>query len=134
MCNPFMNYIDIKVLLQQTNFFNYLFFLRYLLPGSTQFLMRSPLYNMKYNSPGMTRSNVLFTSRYGHLWDWMLNGVLSWALYIIAIHLFCLVEPWGSDPYVLFYVYMSYKCVEYIHTCTQVTYKYIYLFIICKKN
>ncbi|KAH0519436.1 Tubulin polyglutamylase TTLL7 [Microtus ochrogaster] len=40
---------------------------RYLLPGSTQFLMRSPLYNMKYNSPGMTRSNVLFTSRYGHM-------------------------------------------------------------------
>ncbi|EDL82440.1 rCG28711 [Rattus norvegicus] len=40
---------------------------RYLLPGSTQFLMRSPLYNMKYNSPGMTRSNVLFTSRYGRL-------------------------------------------------------------------
>nr|XP_048309571.1 tubulin polyglutamylase TTLL7 isoform X1 [Myodes glareolus]XP_048309572.1 tubulin polyglutamylase TTLL7 isoform X1 [Myodes glareolus]XP_048309573.1 tubulin polyglutamylase TTLL7 isoform X1 [Myodes glareolus]XP_048309574.1 tubulin polyglutamylase TTLL7 isoform X1 [Myodes glareolus] len=40
---------------------------RYLLPGSTQFLMRSPLYNMKYNSSGMTRSNVLFTSRYGHL-------------------------------------------------------------------
>ncbi|XP_041503947.1 tubulin polyglutamylase TTLL7 isoform X3 [Microtus oregoni] len=40
---------------------------RYLLPGSTQFLMRSSLYNMKYNSPGMTRSNVLFTSRYGHL-------------------------------------------------------------------
>lgn len=40
---------------------------RYLLPGSTQFLMRSPLYNMKYNSPGMTRSNVLFTSRCGHL-------------------------------------------------------------------
>lgn len=27
----------------------------------------------------------------------------------------------------LFYVYMSYKCVQYIHTCTQVTYKYIYL-------
>lgn len=40
---------------------------RYALPGTTQFLMRSPLYNMKYNSPGMTRSNVLFTSRYGHL-------------------------------------------------------------------
>ncbi|CAO2600403.1 Tubulin polyglutamylase TTLL7 [Lemmus lemmus] len=40
---------------------------RYLLPGNAQFLMRSPLYNMKYNSPGMTRSNVLFTSRYGHL-------------------------------------------------------------------
>uniref|UniRef100_A0A8C6GMX1 Tubulin tyrosine ligase-like family, member 7 n=1 Tax=Mus spicilegus TaxID=10103 RepID=A0A8C6GMX1_MUSSI len=40
---------------------------RYLLPGSTQFLMRSSLYNMKYNSPGMTRSNVLFTSRYGRL-------------------------------------------------------------------
>ncbi|XP_036045374.1 tubulin polyglutamylase TTLL7 [Onychomys torridus] len=40
---------------------------RHLLPGSTQFLMRSSLYNMKYNSPGMTRSNVLFTSRYGHL-------------------------------------------------------------------
>ncbi|XP_075837229.1 tubulin polyglutamylase TTLL7 isoform X1 [Microtus pennsylvanicus] len=40
---------------------------RYLLPGSAQFLMRSPLYNMKYNSPGMTRSNVLFTSRYGRL-------------------------------------------------------------------
>ncbi|XP_055470345.1 tubulin polyglutamylase TTLL7 isoform X2 [Psammomys obesus] len=37
------------------------------LPGTTPFLMRSPLYNMKYNSPGMTRSNVLFTSRYGHL-------------------------------------------------------------------
>nr|XP_051713490.1 tubulin polyglutamylase TTLL7 isoform X1 [Oryctolagus cuniculus]XP_051713491.1 tubulin polyglutamylase TTLL7 isoform X1 [Oryctolagus cuniculus] len=40
---------------------------RYLLPGSTQFFMRTPTFNMKYNSPGMTRSNVLFTSRYGHL-------------------------------------------------------------------
>lgn len=36
---------------------------RYLLPGSTQFFMRSPVYNFKYNSPGMTRSNLLFTSR-----------------------------------------------------------------------
>ncbi|XP_023607552.1 tubulin polyglutamylase TTLL7 [Myotis lucifugus] len=40
---------------------------RYLLPGCTQFFMRSPVYNLKYCSPGMTRSNVLFTSRYGHL-------------------------------------------------------------------
>lgn len=40
---------------------------RYLLPGSTQFFMRTPTYNLKYSSPGMTRSNVLFTSRYGHL-------------------------------------------------------------------
>ncbi|XP_059545040.1 tubulin polyglutamylase TTLL7 isoform X2 [Myotis daubentonii] len=40
---------------------------RYLLPGCTQFFMRSPVYNLKYSSPGMTRSNVLFTSRYGHL-------------------------------------------------------------------
>ncbi|XP_004841438.1 tubulin polyglutamylase TTLL7 isoform X1 [Heterocephalus glaber] len=40
---------------------------RYLLPGSTQFFMRTPTYNMKYSSSGMTRSNVLFTSRYGHL-------------------------------------------------------------------
>lgn len=40
---------------------------RYLLPGSTQFFMRTPTFNLKYNSPGMTRSNVLFTSRYGHL-------------------------------------------------------------------
>lgn len=40
---------------------------RYLLPGSTQFFMRSPVYNLKYSPPGMTRSNVLFTSRYGHL-------------------------------------------------------------------
>ncbi|XP_002751053.1 tubulin polyglutamylase TTLL7 [Callithrix jacchus] len=40
---------------------------RYLLPGSTQFFLRTPTYNLKYNSPGMTRSNVLFTSRYGHL-------------------------------------------------------------------
>ncbi|XP_059545041.1 tubulin polyglutamylase TTLL7 isoform X3 [Myotis daubentonii] len=39
----------------------------YLLPGCTQFFMRSPVYNLKYSSPGMTRSNVLFTSRYGHL-------------------------------------------------------------------
>uniref|UniRef100_A0A287D1T7 Tubulin tyrosine ligase like 7 n=1 Tax=Ictidomys tridecemlineatus TaxID=43179 RepID=A0A287D1T7_ICTTR len=39
---------------------------RYLLPGSTQFFMRTPIYNTKYNSPGMTRSNILFTSRYGH--------------------------------------------------------------------
>lgn len=35
---------------------------RYLLPGSTQFFMRTPIYNAKYNSPGMTRSSVLFTS------------------------------------------------------------------------
>nr|XP_017533803.1 tubulin polyglutamylase TTLL7 isoform X1 [Manis javanica]XP_036868402.1 tubulin polyglutamylase TTLL7 isoform X1 [Manis javanica]XP_036868403.1 tubulin polyglutamylase TTLL7 isoform X1 [Manis javanica] len=42
-------------------------FYRYLLPGSTQFFMRTPTYNLKYSSPGMTRSNVLFTSRYGHL-------------------------------------------------------------------
>ncbi|CAK6441284.1 unnamed protein product [Pipistrellus nathusii] len=35
---------------------------RHLLPRST-FFMRSPVYNLKYNSPGMTRSNVLFTSR-----------------------------------------------------------------------
>ncbi|XP_014394734.1 PREDICTED: tubulin polyglutamylase TTLL7 isoform X2 [Myotis brandtii] len=40
---------------------------RYLLPGCTQFFIRSPVYNLKYSSPGMTRSNVLFTSRYGHL-------------------------------------------------------------------
>uniref|UniRef100_A0A452R4A3 Tubulin tyrosine ligase like 7 n=1 Tax=Ursus americanus TaxID=9643 RepID=A0A452R4A3_URSAM len=40
---------------------------RYLLPGSTQFFMRTPAYTLKYSSPGMTRSNVLFTSRYGHL-------------------------------------------------------------------
>ncbi|KAM9107901.1 tubulin polyglutamylase TTLL7 isoform 3-T4 [Megaptera novaeangliae] len=40
---------------------------RYLLPGSTQFFMRTPTYNLKYSSPGMARSNVLFTSRYGHL-------------------------------------------------------------------
>ncbi|XP_019503248.1 PREDICTED: tubulin polyglutamylase TTLL7 [Hipposideros armiger] len=40
---------------------------RYLLPGSTQFFMRTPTYNLKYNSPGMTRSSVLFTPRYGHL-------------------------------------------------------------------
>ncbi|XP_060267219.1 tubulin polyglutamylase TTLL7 isoform X7 [Ovis aries] len=40
---------------------------RYLLPGSTQFFMRTPSYNLKYSSPGMARSNVLFTSRYGHL-------------------------------------------------------------------
>uniref|UniRef100_A0A8C5LB01 Tubulin tyrosine ligase-like family, member 7 n=1 Tax=Jaculus jaculus TaxID=51337 RepID=A0A8C5LB01_JACJA len=40
---------------------------RYLLPGSTQFFMRSPLYSTKYNSLGLTRSSVLFTSRYGHL-------------------------------------------------------------------
>ncbi|XP_060058230.1 tubulin polyglutamylase TTLL7 isoform X4 [Erinaceus europaeus] len=40
---------------------------RYLLPGSTQFFMRTPNYNLKYSSPGMTRANVLFTSRYGHL-------------------------------------------------------------------
>uniref|UniRef100_A0A8C7ENC5 Tubulin tyrosine ligase like 7 n=1 Tax=Neovison vison TaxID=452646 RepID=A0A8C7ENC5_NEOVI len=40
---------------------------RYLLPGSTQFFMRTPTYTLKYSSPGMTRSNVLFTSRYGHL-------------------------------------------------------------------
>ncbi|KAM9686652.1 tubulin polyglutamylase TTLL7 isoform 1-T1 [Trichechus inunguis] len=40
---------------------------RYLLPGSTQFFMRTPTYNWKYSSPGMTRSNVLFTPRYGHL-------------------------------------------------------------------
>ncbi|XP_006732576.2 tubulin polyglutamylase TTLL7, partial [Leptonychotes weddellii] len=40
---------------------------RYLLPGSTQFFMRTPNYILKYSSPGMTRSNVLFTSRYGHL-------------------------------------------------------------------
>ncbi|XP_066124901.1 tubulin polyglutamylase TTLL7 isoform X1 [Saccopteryx bilineata] len=40
---------------------------RYLLPGSTQFFMRTPTFNLKYGSPGMTRSNVLFTSRYGHL-------------------------------------------------------------------
>ncbi|XP_049735577.1 tubulin polyglutamylase TTLL7 isoform X2 [Elephas maximus indicus] len=40
---------------------------RYLLPGSTQFFMRTPTYNWKYTSPGMTRSNVLFTPRYGHL-------------------------------------------------------------------
>lgn len=40
---------------------------RYLLPGSTQFIMRTPSYSLKYSSPGMTRSNVLFTSRYGHL-------------------------------------------------------------------
>ncbi|XP_020138253.1 tubulin polyglutamylase TTLL7 isoform X2 [Microcebus murinus] len=40
---------------------------RYLLPGSTQFFMRTPNYSLKYNSPGTTRSNVLFTSRYGHL-------------------------------------------------------------------
>ncbi|XP_063480270.1 tubulin polyglutamylase TTLL7 isoform X1 [Symphalangus syndactylus] len=40
---------------------------RYLLPGSTQFFLRTPTYNLKYNSPGMTRSSVLFTSRYGHL-------------------------------------------------------------------
>nr|XP_025727796.1 tubulin polyglutamylase TTLL7 isoform X1 [Callorhinus ursinus]XP_025727797.1 tubulin polyglutamylase TTLL7 isoform X1 [Callorhinus ursinus] len=40
---------------------------RYLLPGSTQFFMRTPNYTLKYSSPGMTRSNVLFTSRYGHL-------------------------------------------------------------------
>ncbi|XP_033287464.1 tubulin polyglutamylase TTLL7 isoform X5 [Orcinus orca] len=39
----------------------------YLLPGSTQFFMRTPTYNLKYSSPGMARSNVLFTSRYGHL-------------------------------------------------------------------
>uniref|UniRef100_A0A8I3MK37 Tubulin tyrosine ligase like 7 n=1 Tax=Canis lupus familiaris TaxID=9615 RepID=A0A8I3MK37_CANLF len=38
-----------------------------LLPGSTQFFMRTPTYTLKYSSPGMTRSNVLFTSRYGHL-------------------------------------------------------------------
>ncbi|XP_055979636.1 tubulin polyglutamylase TTLL7 [Sorex fumeus] len=35
---------------------------RYLLPGSSQFFMRTPTYNFKYNSPGMTRSSVLFTS------------------------------------------------------------------------
>ncbi|XP_029804357.1 tubulin polyglutamylase TTLL7 isoform X4 [Suricata suricatta] len=40
---------------------------RYLLPGSTQFFMRTPTYTLKYSSPGMTRSSVLFTSRYGHL-------------------------------------------------------------------
>nr|XP_015096169.2 tubulin polyglutamylase TTLL7 [Vicugna pacos] len=40
---------------------------RYLLPGSTQFFMRTPTYNLKYSSPGMARSSVLFTSRYGHL-------------------------------------------------------------------
>lgn len=40
---------------------------RYLPPGSIQFFMRTPAYNMKYSSSGMTRSNVLFTSRYGHL-------------------------------------------------------------------
>uniref|UniRef100_A0A4X1UWS7 Tubulin tyrosine ligase like 7 n=2 Tax=Sus scrofa TaxID=9823 RepID=A0A4X1UWS7_PIG len=40
---------------------------RYLLPGSTQFFLRTPTYNLKYSSPGMARSNVLFTSRYGHL-------------------------------------------------------------------
>ncbi|XP_053448102.1 tubulin polyglutamylase TTLL7 isoform X3 [Nycticebus coucang] len=40
---------------------------RYLLPGSTPFFMRTPSYNLKYNSPGMTRSHLLFTSRYGHL-------------------------------------------------------------------
>ncbi|XP_045691575.1 tubulin polyglutamylase TTLL7 [Phyllostomus hastatus] len=40
---------------------------RYLLPSSTQFFMKTPTYNLKYSSPGMTRSNVLFTSRYGHL-------------------------------------------------------------------
>uniref|UniRef100_H0VF21 Tubulin tyrosine ligase like 7 n=1 Tax=Cavia porcellus TaxID=10141 RepID=H0VF21_CAVPO len=40
---------------------------RYLLPGSTQFFMRTPTYNMKYNTSGMTRSSVLFTSRYSHL-------------------------------------------------------------------
>uniref|UniRef100_A0A8C0N540 Tubulin tyrosine ligase like 7 n=1 Tax=Canis lupus familiaris TaxID=9615 RepID=A0A8C0N540_CANLF len=38
-----------------------------LLPGSTQFFMRTPTYTLKYSSPGMTRSSVLFTSRYGHL-------------------------------------------------------------------
>ncbi|XP_024907873.1 tubulin polyglutamylase TTLL7 isoform X1 [Pteropus alecto] len=40
---------------------------RYLLPGSTQFFMRTPTYNLKYSSPGMTHSSVLFTSRYDHL-------------------------------------------------------------------
>ncbi|KAM5256322.1 tubulin polyglutamylase TTLL7 isoform 2-T2 [Ctenodactylus gundi] len=40
---------------------------RYLLSGSTQFFMRTPAYNMKYSSSGMTHSNVLFTSRYDHL-------------------------------------------------------------------
>ncbi|XP_020041206.2 tubulin polyglutamylase TTLL7 isoform X1 [Castor canadensis] len=40
---------------------------RYLLPGSNQFLLKTPGYTMKYSSPGMTRSNALFTSRYGHL-------------------------------------------------------------------
>ncbi|XP_045147986.1 tubulin polyglutamylase TTLL7 [Echinops telfairi] len=39
---------------------------RYLLPGSAQFFMRTSTYNWKYSSPGMTRSNVLFTPRYGH--------------------------------------------------------------------
>uniref|UniRef100_A0A8C6QZQ1 Tubulin polyglutamylase TTLL7 n=1 Tax=Nannospalax galili TaxID=1026970 RepID=A0A8C6QZQ1_NANGA len=40
---------------------------RHLVPGSTQFFMRSSLYNTKYSSSAMTRSNVLFTSQYGHL-------------------------------------------------------------------
>ncbi|KAG8519467.1 Tubulin polyglutamylase TTLL7 [Galemys pyrenaicus] len=35
--------------------------------GGAQFFMRTPSYNLKYNSPGITRSSVLFTSRYGHL-------------------------------------------------------------------
>ncbi|XP_042539045.1 tubulin polyglutamylase TTLL7 isoform X1 [Dipodomys spectabilis] len=39
---------------------------RYLLPGSTQYFMRTPSCHMRYSSSGMTRSNALFTPRYGH--------------------------------------------------------------------
>uniref|UniRef100_A0A6I8P394 Tubulin tyrosine ligase like 7 n=1 Tax=Ornithorhynchus anatinus TaxID=9258 RepID=A0A6I8P394_ORNAN len=40
---------------------------RYLLPGTTPFILKTPSYNFNVSSSGMARSNILFTPRYGHL-------------------------------------------------------------------
>ncbi|XP_037354036.1 tubulin polyglutamylase TTLL7 isoform X2 [Talpa occidentalis] len=40
---------------------------RYWLSGSAHIFIRTPSYNLKYNSTGINRPSVLFTSRYGQL-------------------------------------------------------------------
>lgn len=88
--------------------------------------MRTPTYNMKYNTSGMTRSSVLFTSRYSHLWN---RREDCCRLCIIVIHLFPQVETEKKVTIKCCLMYIGHVYVwKYIHPFTQITYIFITIY------